>query len=94
MLNMANTTNNWLGGSINYAEKKRDANAPKPVALKAEGMKCVRMANTHYLMKTFMVERADQGQAVVASIKANTDSCLLLSDCGTIWKSSSRTNPS
>ncbi len=79
MLNMANTTNNWLGGSINYAEKKRDANAPKPVALKAEGMKCMRMANTHYLMKTFMVERAEQGKAVVASIQANTDSCLLLS---------------
>lgn len=79
MLNMANTTNNWLGGSINYAEKKRDADAPVPVSLKSEGMKCVRLSNTHYLMKTFLVERPDQAQAVIASIKTNADSCLLLS---------------
>lgn len=79
MLNMANTTNNWFGGSLNYAEKKRDADAPKPVAAKAEGMKCVRMTNAHYLMKTFLVERPDQAQGVIASIKANADSCLQLS---------------
>ena len=79
MLNMANTTNNWFGGSLNYAEKKRDADAPKPLPQKNEGMRCVRMANTHYLMKTFLVEGPDQGQGVIASIKANADSCLLLS---------------
>lgn len=80
MLNMANTTNNWFGGSLNYAEKKRDADAPKPTPVKNEGMRCVRMANTHYLMKTYLVERPDQAQGVIASIKANADSCLLLSE--------------
>lgn len=77
--NMANTLNNYFGGSLNYAEKKRDADAPKPVTGKAEGMKSMRMANTPFLMKTFFMDKADQGPSVIKSIQTNADSCVMRS---------------
>ncbi len=78
MQNLANGTNNVFGGGLNYAERKRDAEASYPVELRIDGLKTVRMARLPYLMKTHFIADKEGNAMLLRSVKSNIDSCLLL----------------